>query len=90
MTNKMAMKYRMPETHLLMVWSGQLNEQTQQIISEAQRFVEARPLVAEDMVELSRKIHDFLPCVERKQWRWEHDHGVCPLCDGNLNKFYNQ
>ena len=74
-TNKMAMlvrKYRMPETHPLMVWSGQLNEQTHQIISEAQRFIEASPLVAEDMVELSTKIDDLLSCVERKQWRWEH------------------
>ena len=83
-------KCRMPETHLLMVWSGQLNEQTQQIVSEAQRFIEARPLVAEDMVELSKKIDDLLSCVERKQWRWEHDHGLCPLCDGDHNKFYNQ
>ena len=58
----------MPETHPMMVWSGQLNEHTQHIISEAQRFIEAKRLVAEDMVELSKKIDDLLSCVEQKQW----------------------
>ena len=35
----------MPETHPLMVWSGQLNEQKQQIISEAQIVVYVQFLV---------------------------------------------